>query len=64
MTVNVILVLYNLTNVFLFVIPVDRVHRPDAGQVPTLQESVRSYKQFIHYMTSFSLCFYIVDLHP
>lgn len=52
------------SHVCLFVISVDRVHRPDAGQVPTLQESVSSSKQFIHHITSFSLYFYIVDLRP
>lgn len=52
------------SHVCLFVISVDRVHRPDAGQVPTLQESVSSFKQFIHHITSFSLYIYIVDLHP
>lgn len=41
-------------HIFLFVISVDRVHRSDAGQVPTLQESVSSYKQIIHYTTLLS----------
>lgn len=39
----------------LFANAVDRVHRPDVGQMPTLQESVSSYKRFIQYITTLSL---------
>lgn len=51
------------SHIFLLLISVDRVHRPDAGQVPTLQESVSSYKQIIRYSPSFPLYFYRVYLH-
>lgn len=35
-----------------FVLPVDGVHRPDAGPLPTLQESVSSREQLIRRIPS------------
>lgn len=54
-----VITLKSITILF-FVFAVDRVHRSDAGQMPTLQESVSSEKQFIRYSTSFT--FYIYTL--